>query len=110
MVDLLQSHGDEVTADIAAIYRQACFIRDLLAGGKADPTEILRFGASGGDPEGVGMALERVVWPHHDERWLGILTKPLHFWHHIPYTGLNSNRSKLSVTCLAVGAWDCMGR
>jgi ankyrin repeat protein len=85
MVDLLRKRGGEVTADIAAIYRQTGLIRDMLAGGKADPAEILRFGASGGDPEIVDMALERIDWPRHDPRWFGILTQPLSFWHHIPW-------------------------
>ena len=85
MVDLLRDHGGEVTADIAAIYRQAGLVRGMLANGTTDPAEILRFGASGGDPEIVGMALERVDWPSHDARWFGILTQPLFFWHHIPW-------------------------
>lgn len=79
MVDLLRSRGGEVTADIAAIYRQACLIRDMLAGGKADAAEILRFGASGGDPEIVGMCLAHIDWPRHDPRWFRILTEPLFF-------------------------------
>ena len=57
----------------------------MLAGGKADPAEILHSGASGGDPEIVGMALERIDWPRHDPRWFRILTQPLYFWHHIPW-------------------------
>ena len=85
MVDLLRHHGGEVTADIAAIYRQAGLIRDMFASGKADPAEILRFGASGGNPEIVGMALERIDWPRQDQRWFGLLTEPLYFWHHIPW-------------------------
>ncbi|HWF48059.1 MAG TPA: ankyrin repeat domain-containing protein [Bryobacteraceae bacterium] len=85
MVDLLRQHGGEVTADIAAIYRQTDLVRQMLATGKADPVEILRHGASGCDPEIVSMALERIDWPAHDERWFGILTQPLYFWHHIPW-------------------------
>ncbi len=31
------------------------------------------------------MALERIDWPRHDNRWFGILIEPLYFWHHIPW-------------------------
>jgi ankyrin repeat protein len=85
MVDLLRGHGGEVTADIAAIYRQTALIREMLVNGRADAAEVLRHGASGGDPEIVGMALERIDWPRHDPRWFGMLTEPLYFWHHIPW-------------------------
>ncbi len=85
MVDLLRQYGGEVTADIAATYRQTDLVREMLASGKADPAEILRHGAGGGDPEIVGMALERIDWPNQDARWFGILTRPLYFWHHIPW-------------------------
>jgi ankyrin repeat protein len=57
----------------------------MLAGGRADPAEVLRFGASGGDPEIVGRALECIDWPRQDPRWFGVLTQPLSFWHHIPW-------------------------
>ena len=85
MVDLLLRHGGEVTADTAAIYRQTHLIREMLAGGKADSAEVLRFGASGGAPEIVEMALEKIDWPRDDTRWFRILTEPLYFWHHIPW-------------------------
>ncbi len=85
MVDLLRQHGGEVTADIAAIYRQTELIREMLVSGKADPAEILRHGASGGGPEIVSMALGRIDWPRDDARWFVILTEPLYFWHHIPW-------------------------
>lgn len=85
MVELLVNHGGEVTADTAAIYRQTELTGRILAGGKADASEVLRFGASGGAPEIVAMALERVDWPRDDPRWFGIVTEPLYFWHHIPW-------------------------
>lgn len=85
MVDLLRNHGGEVTADTAALYRQASLVRDMLASGKADRAEILRFGASGGDPEIVRLILDRIDWRHDDPRWFGIVTEPLYFWHHIPW-------------------------
>lgn len=85
MVALLLQHGGAVTADTAALYRQTHLIREMLAGGKADPAEVLRFGAGGGAPEIVGMALEKIDWPRGDPRWFRILTEPLCFWHHIPW-------------------------
>lgn len=85
MVDLLRSHGGEVTADTATIYRQIDLVRELLASGKADPAEILRFGAGGGDPEIVRMILDRIDWPQDDQRWFRIAIQPLYFWHHIPW-------------------------
>jgi ankyrin repeat protein len=47
--------------------------------------ELLHFGASGGDPEIVRMALERIDWPRDDPRWFRVLAEPLSFWHHIPW-------------------------
>jgi len=47
--------------------------------------ELLHFGAGGGDPEIVRMALERIVWPRDDTRWFRVLAEPLSFWHHIPW-------------------------
>jgi ankyrin repeat protein len=98
MVDLLRRNGGVVSADIAAIYRQTELARRMLAdeaqgilqnGIVAPETplaeELLNFGASGGDPEIVRMALERVDWPRDDERWFRVLTEPLSFWHHIPW-------------------------
>jgi ankyrin repeat protein len=85
MVDLLRNHGGEVTADIAAIYRQRDVIREMLESDKANPAEILRHGASGGDAEIVGMALARIDWSRHDARWFSNLTQALYFWHHIPW-------------------------
>lgn len=109
MVDLLRNHGGEVTADIAAIYRQTGLIREMLAGNKADPAEILRHGASGGDPEIVGMALERIDWPSHDARWFGILTQPLYFWHHIPwlYAGYKDFDRATYLTCFRLILGRC---
>jgi hypothetical protein len=47
--------------------------------------ELLRFGASGGDPEIVRMALEGIDWRRDDPRWFRCVTQPLSFWHHIPW-------------------------
>jgi ankyrin repeat protein len=98
MVGVLRRHGGVVSADIAAIYRQTDLARQMLAddargelpGGIVSPgkplaEELLRFGASGGDPEIVRMALQRIDWPRDDPRWFRCLTEPLSFWHHIPW-------------------------
>jgi ankyrin repeat protein len=98
MVELLRRHGGVVSADTAAIYRQTDLARQMLAeeargalpAGVVAPDkplaeELLHFGASGGDPEIVRMALERIDWPRDDPRWFGSLTEPLSFWHHIPW-------------------------
>ena len=98
MVELLRRHGGMVSADTAAIYRQTDLARQMLADeargvlpegivspGKPVAEELLRFGASGGDPEIVRMALERIDWPRDDPRWFRCSTEPLYFWHHIPW-------------------------
>jgi hypothetical protein len=97
MVEVLRRYGGVVSADTAAIYRQTELARQMLADdargalpqeispGKPLAEELLRFGASGGDPEIVRMALERIDWPRDDQRWFRPLTEPLNFWHHIPW-------------------------
>jgi hypothetical protein len=98
MVELLRQHGGVVSADTAAIYRQTDLARRMLADeargalpegivspGKPVAEELLHFGACGGDPEIVRMALEGIRWPRDDPRWFGNLTEPLSFWHHIPW-------------------------
>ncbi|MGE0133315.1 MAG: ankyrin repeat domain-containing protein [Blastocatellales bacterium] len=93
MVELLRRYGGVVAADTVAIYRQTELARRMLADeaagllpeGSKMVEELLHFGASGGDPEIVRMALERVDWPHDDPRWFRILGEPLSFWNHIPW-------------------------
>jgi hypothetical protein len=98
MVELLRCYGGVLSADTAAIYRQTDLARQMLADeargalpdgivspGKPVAEELLRFGANGGDPEIVQMALERIDWPRDDPRWFGTLTETLNFWHHIPW-------------------------
>jgi ankyrin repeat protein len=109
MVDLLLRHGGEVTADIATLYRQSHLIREMLAGGKADPAEVLRFGAGAGAPEIVGMALEKIDWPCDDARWFRVLTQPLYFWHHIPwlYAGNKDFDRATYLTCFRLILQRC---
>jgi ankyrin repeat protein len=98
MVELLRRHGGVVSADIAAIYRETDLARQMFADddtgtlpegvvspGKPLAEELLHFGASGGDPDIVRMALERIEWPRDDLRWFRCVTEPLSFWHHIPW-------------------------
>src|SRR6185436_18041481 len=87
MVELLRRHGGVVSADTAAIYRQTDLARLMLAeDGRGElAEELLHFGAMGGDPEIVRMALERIDWQRDDPRWFRCLTEPLSFWHHIPW-------------------------
>jgi ankyrin repeat protein len=110
MVALLRHYGGAVTADIAATYRQTDLVREMLASGKADPAEILRHGAGGGDPEIVGMALDRIDWPRRDARWFGILTRPLYFWHHIAWLYAGNKEfdraTYLSCFCLILDRCD----
>jgi ankyrin repeat protein len=99
MVGLLRHYGGVVGADTVGSYRETELARQMLANqavddplpaemlalGKTLAEELLEFGASGGDPEIVRMALERVTWPRDDPRWFWILGSPLSFWNHIPW-------------------------
>jgi ankyrin repeat protein len=85
MVELLRSRGGVVSADTAALYRQPELARQMLAEDAQLAGGLLRFGASGGDPAIVRMALVQIAWPRDDERWFRCLTQPLSFWHHIPW-------------------------
>jgi len=97
MADLLQKYGGIVSADTAGIYRLTELARqmlqddsrgilhELVSPQKPPAEELLHFGASGGDPEIVRMALERVTWLKDDPRWLRCLMEPLSFWNHIPW-------------------------
>src|SRR5262249_12943317 len=72
MAELLRRHGGVVSADIAAIYRQTALVRQMfdqdargelpegiVSPGTSLADEVLRFGAMGGDPEIIRMALDR---------------------------------------------------
>jgi ankyrin repeat protein len=98
MVDLLRRYGGVVGADTVASYRQTDLARQMLADeangslpegmispGRTLAEELLEFAASGGDPEIVHMALERIDWPRDDPRWFWMLGSPLSFWNHIPW-------------------------
>jgi ankyrin repeat protein len=98
MVDLLRSRGGIVTADIAAIYRNADLVRQMLRDEERGvlpanirtsdapvAEEILRFAADGGATEIVRLALPYVRRNRNDPRWLGMLASPMSFWHHIPW-------------------------
>jgi ankyrin repeat protein len=113
MVELLRRNGGVVSADTAATYRQTDIARQMLADDargvlprEISPDrplaeELLRFGASGGDPEIVRMALERIDWPREDLRWFRCLTAPLSFWHHIPwlYAGNREFERRTYIEC-----------
>jgi len=97
MVKLLERHGGVVYAANAGYYRDAELARRLLAdeaagrlregtlgAGETVAEALLGSGATGGDPEIVRMALERIYWPLDDERWYRRLWDPLCFWNHMP--------------------------
>ena len=84
-MEFLCARGGKVTADVAAIYRQTELARQMLANGEPVADDLLRHGASGGDPEIVRMALDRIDWEGDDYRWFVCLTEPLYFWHFIPW-------------------------
>jgi hypothetical protein len=79
------------------------------APGRTVAEELLEFGASGGDPEIVRMALERVNWPRDDPRWFWILGSPLSFWNHIPwlYAGNPELDRGTYVTCFRLVLERC---
>lgn len=98
MVELLKRYGGRATPDIVGLYRETERAKQLLeddaAGrlpegmaspGKTVAEDLARFGADGGDPEIVRMALERIDWPRDDSRWHWALASPLAFWNHIPW-------------------------
>jgi Ankyrin repeats (3 copies) len=58
--------------------------KGIVSTGKTLAEDLLRFGAMGGDPEIVRMALEHVDWPRDDPRWFRILGEPLFHWNHYP--------------------------
>jgi ankyrin repeat protein len=98
MLEVLRARGGMVTADTAALYRETALAAEILAAAERGPLpskitttegsvveDLLRFGADAGATEIVRMALSRIDWPRHDQRWYRMLAAPLTFWHHIPW-------------------------
>ncbi|HZS48444.1 MAG TPA: ankyrin repeat domain-containing protein [Blastocatellia bacterium] len=91
MVDLLKVYGGKLTPDIVGIYRETETARQMFADAKEEDErkalaeEIIKFAASGGDPEIVRMALDNIDWTLDYWRWFWILGEPTYFWHHIPW-------------------------
>ncbi len=94
MLALLERHGGVPSATTAGLYRQTELARQMLAGearyrmdgvgGDTLAEQLLWGAACGGDPEIVGLALERVDWPPNDPRWFSVLEQPLRTWTHGP--------------------------
>jgi ankyrin repeat protein len=98
IVELLRSRGGVVAASTAAIYRHTALARQMLSDddrgalppgtvspGRTLAEDLLDLAASGGDPEIVRMALERIPWERADPGWFPFLARPLDFWNHIPW-------------------------
>ncbi len=97
-VDLLTRHGGVVLAESPGYSRSPGLARALVAldeagqlpvaslnPGRTFGEDLLQGGSSGGDPEIVRMALERVTWGRSDPRWHGQLWNVRCFWNHIPW-------------------------
>jgi len=98
MIELLRRYGAIVTPDIAGYLRDTPLalriFEDEDAGrlpagtvpeGKTVAEEILDPAVSGGAPDILKLALDRLSWPRNDRRWSGILRSSICFWHHIPW-------------------------
>jgi hypothetical protein len=95
MVELLQTHGGEIGALTAGLYRETKLARKMLAGevdpkldqgmfaGKTVAEQVLWAAACGGDPEIVELALQQLDWSRDDPRWYRILEQPARFWNHM---------------------------
>jgi ankyrin repeat protein len=90
MVDLLEKYGAVVDASTAGILRLTDKARQLLedeaagrlsrhahAPGWSLAEELLFYGADGGDPMIVRMALERIAWQPDNPKWHGMLMRNL---------------------------------
>lgn len=85
MVDFFIERGGTVGADTAALYRRADLARRLLDADPANAWPLLEFGASGGSPEIVRMALAAIDMEPEDSRWFRYLANCMDFWNHIPW-------------------------
>ncbi len=98
MVELFKQYGGVVGADTVAIYRQTDLARQMLAddargtlaegivsSNRTLAEDLLDFACSGGAPEIVRMALQRIDWPRDDQRWSFYLMRSLDFWNHLTW-------------------------
>ena len=77
MIKLLEGSGARLSAAEVGYVRQTEVARKMLAADATLAESLLWSGASGGDPEIVRMALEKIDWPRDDPRWFWILWRPL---------------------------------
>ena len=122
MVKLLERHGGVVYAANAGYYRDTDLARRLFAdeaaghlregavhAGTTLAEDLLGSAATGGDPEIVRMALERIDWPRDDPRWYWKLSDPLCFWNHMP--GIPTGNAELDrgtyLTCFKMVLERC---
>ena len=94
MIELLIRFGGKPNPSMAGLYRRKDLALQLLAehgdaplpddgfGSGTVAEQLVAAAARGGDPEILGIALERIDWPRGDERWYGPLAGPLGFWNH----------------------------
>jgi ankyrin repeat protein len=96
MQKLMLDHGGELSPDFLGLYRQTDRARRALdetapipanPRGYPGPTtaeQLLWGGACGGDPEIVGLALEKIDWAPTDARWFNMAVQPLRIWNNGP--------------------------
>lgn len=89
MIELLERFGGAIDAASVGYLRLTEVARRMLTGeidprlefgmfsGATAAEQILWSGASGGEPEIVRMALDKVDWPRDDPRWFWMLWRPL---------------------------------
>lgn len=91
MVALLQRYGGVVDPVTVGLFSARALAKQMIADeaegrlslpdgmleGRNVSEDLLRGAANGGDPEIVRLALERVDWPRHDDRWDWILLQAM---------------------------------
>ncbi len=85
LIALLERYGGLPDLTVAAYSRRPDIVQRLLDDAEdqaAAGEELIRAAACGGDPDVLGLALERVEWGPNDERWFDILEQPLRVWNH----------------------------
>ena len=90
MVALLERYGGVPTAASAGLFRKTDLAKRMIAGeapyridgaaGSSLGEQLLWGAACGGDPEILGLALDRVDWPPDDPRWFTALEQTLRHW------------------------------